>query len=539
MRPFRVFSPLAGLSMIGFSPSTTQTANRAAFRDADGAQAWLAAQPQADAAAMSSALIAQIEALNLLDLSPRERFKTLDVLRKAVFAAGTGGQPRYEGKPLPLDADEQAALDAALRLWRAYAVGYRQCLQACLDGDASLSRYVTRVAHRVSSCLRLEQLTGYAGGAAPRPGFWESFHTLFLAAEQIGCAAEMVEDRLSGETQASSVCGQYAMALMLHLAQPFSLSSGQLAVAARWLARWREQARIDGLAVRNAKYSPILLDLAVDRPIHDGGGPARLPRWLSLGSVQRKIRQRLDALAAGESPESLKLGGGLSAENCMALLETLSSNLRRPAPFLPAAADGLPGLAVGVGLSAIHRLLGGKGIEEVVLHSDFSTDDPPVRREAKPHSEAERERWRLARWEGKELALLRAPGKGSSRLALHGLLAIARQKQDYLLAVISGLWQNEDGILFCTADLLPGGVTPRIAEIRNWMTGEVVCHPAFQLSAQADGAQDMLLLPTGVLARASGVRFFDCDGQLLFETRLADCLERGDEVEFWRVASND
>ncbi|MDR2112550.1 MAG: hypothetical protein LBQ62_05560 [Candidatus Accumulibacter sp.] len=515
-----------------------RTASRAAFRDADGAYAWLAAQPRGDASVMLSGLTAQIEALNLQDLSPRGRFKILEVLRKEVFVAGAACRRQCEGRPLPLDADEQASLDAALRLWRAHAVGYQHCLQACLDGDESMSRYVARVAHRVSSCLRMEQLTGYAGGAAPRPGFWESFHTLFLAAEELGCVMEMVEDRLPGETRASSVSGQYATALMLHLAQPFSLSSGQLAVVVRWLARWREHTRIDGQATTtDARYSPIPLDLAADRPIHEKDGQAHLPRWLSLGNVQRKIRQRLDALAAGESPENLNLGSCLSAKNCQSLLERLSSNLRHPLPVLPAATDGMPTLSVCAGLAGIHRLLSGKRLEEM-LPADSSTDDPPAGREARPPGDLGQERWRLAHWESNEQVLLRAPGNGASRLTLHGLLAVGRQ-ENYLLAVINALWQNGDGTLFCAVNPLPGGVTPRVAEIRNWMTGEVAYHPAFQLSSEEDRARDRLLLPAGLLVRASGVRFFDCGGELLFGLRVADCLERGDEVEFWQVASND
>ncbi|MDR3300660.1 MAG: hypothetical protein LBU43_11870, partial [Candidatus Accumulibacter sp.] len=94
--------------------------------------------------AMLSGLSAQIEAFNLQDISSRGRFKTLEVLRKAVFLAGTDCRRRCEGKPLPLDADDRATFDAACRLWRSYAVGYQQCLQACLDGDVSLSKHAAR-----------------------------------------------------------------------------------------------------------------------------------------------------------------------------------------------------------------------------------------------------------------------------------------------------------------------------------------------------------------------------------------------------------
>ncbi|MDR2787609.1 MAG: hypothetical protein LBD06_04475 [Candidatus Accumulibacter sp.] len=511
---------------------------------------WLAAQPQSDPLCMLPGLLARIEALGLLDVPPHERLKTLEVLRKTVFAVGAACQRQCEDDPLPLGTGKQATLSMTRRLWRGYALGYRQCLQACLDDAASLSREAAaRAAHRTAICLRAEQLVGYAGGFAPALGFWKSFHALFSAAERLGCLTETQEDRLFGETRTSSVFGQYAMALMLHLARPFSLSSGQLAAVTRWLARWRERVQIDEQAPE-ARHDPIPLDLAADRPVREGEGKARQPRWLSLGSVQRKIRQRLDALAAGESPESLRLGDKLSAENCMTLLNRLADNLRRPPQALPADAENLPSLSVGAGLAFIHCLLGGKGFENALRAASAGDDDLFTRnRQAvyghvapeAPHAEAEPEHWRLARRESDELVLLRLPGEGKSRLVLHGLLAVGQQEErkDYLLAVITALWQNDDGILFCSADPLPGRVTPRVAEIRNWVTGEVARHPAFQLGAAGDRAQDVMLLPAGVLVRASGIRFFDDGGELQFELRVSDCLERGDEVEFWRVPSND
>ncbi|MDR0577959.1 MAG: hypothetical protein LBI87_10595 [Candidatus Accumulibacter sp.] len=543
--------------MTGIAPSSAfQATSPAAFHDAESASLWLAEQPQANMPAMLSSLRAEIEVFNLLDVSPRRRLKTLEVLRKAAFTVGLDCRRRCEGKPLPLATAERSALDAARHLWRSYAVGYEICLQACLDGDASLSKHAARVAHRVSFCLRAEQLTCYAGGVLPEPGFWKSFHALFLAAESLGCASVMEEDGLLGETRASSVSGQYAMALMLHLARPFSLSCGQLATAARWLARWRELARIEPSEDLDARYWPIPLDLATDGPIPENGNEDGIPRWLSLDGVLRKIRRRIDALSAGELPENLKLGGGFPAKDCAALLETLADRLQRPPPAVPADTAALPEISVGIGLAAIHRLLGGEKMKEALRSPPPLADDHlsaeqlavfgRVVRETRPDAEAEvkveLERWRQAQWERGErggLTLARPPGNGTSRLALRGLLAIDRKEGGYLLAIIDGLWQGGDETLFCTAVPFAGDVTPRVAEIRNWTTGEVTRHPAIQIARSEDRAYDCLLLPAGVLVRASGVRFFDGEGELLFGLRVSDCLERGGGVELWRAPDND
>jgi hypothetical protein len=494
---------------------------------------------------MLSGLKTQIEAFNLQKVFPRERFKTLEVLRKQAFMTGNECRRKCEGRPLPLAAVEQEMLDMARGLWRSYAQAYRQCLETCLArDDASMSSYAAHVAHRVSSCLRMEQLTCYAGNVIPGPGFWKSFHDLFLAAEQAGCLGDTIEDRLLGETRDSSVRGQYAMALMLYLAQPFHLSSTQLTAVVRWLARWREQARVSEQEDTGSKYLPVLLDLDADWPIHEGSGNARLPRWLSLDNVQRKIRKRRSALIAGESPESLRLGNEFSTEVCAALLKTLSNRLKQTPPLLSPDTESMPTLSVGVGFSDIHRLFGGRLEEKIPLDDHMFKEQLAVfghaRSEAPTEAEVNMEEWHLAYSGHEELVLMRPPpaDEASSRLALYDLLAFSRSGA-CKLAMICGLWQGNNGVLFCAVKSLSGGVTPRVAEIRNWATGKVTRYPAFQLAADADRMQDQLLLPAGVLARSSGVRFFDAGGQLLYELRVAECLERTGDLEFWRIASQD
>ena len=63
--------------MHGFSLPSTQAINQADFRNADSASKWLAAQPQANVAAMLASLIKQIDAFNRYEVSARERFKTM------------------------------------------------------------------------------------------------------------------------------------------------------------------------------------------------------------------------------------------------------------------------------------------------------------------------------------------------------------------------------------------------------------------------------------------------------------------------------
>ena len=527
--------------MHGFSLPSIQAVNLADFRDAVSASKWLAAQPQANVAAMLASLVKQVDAFNHYDISARERFKTMEVLRKAIFSINGDCRRRFENKPLPLAPGEQSVLDTVRRLWRLCAIAYQHCLKSCVDGDAALSAHSARVAHRVMFCLRLEQLDSYAAAMEPGTGFWRNLHAVLEVAEGLGIAGEMVGDRLLGETSESTVTGQYAMALLLHLAQPPSLTAGQFAAVTRWLSRWREQVSVAERPGRDAKSVCIPLDLSVDRPIHASPDSPVQPRWLSLDGVLRKMRRRIESLAAGESPESLKLGSGLSAEVCRALLETLAFRLQHPAPKLNST-DSMPPLDIGSGLVNIYRLLGGEELEDP-LRPASSADNHLSKEQLAVFGHVVRERlappetmlesWCLGRDDGNELVLLRAADAATSRLSLRGVLALKRQ-DGYKLAVISSLGQRADGVLQVSIDLLPGDVLPCVAEIRDRTSGKSVRHPVFLLSVR-DCNEQSLLVPAGMMARATTVRFFDGCGQSLPKLRLVDCVERGGEVEYWRV----
>ena len=120
----------------------------------------------------------------------------------------------------------------------------------------------------------------------------------------------------------SHIGGHLAWAFLLRLADPYRLSAAQLAVANRAISRWRELAAFRQAPDDDPRAHSI--DLA---PLFDGPLPEGLPRWLEVRKVVRKINQRIEALQAGESPESLKLGRELSGNACIRLLHDLESSL--------------------------------------------------------------------------------------------------------------------------------------------------------------------------------------------------------------------
>ena len=523
--------------MTWFSLPTIHAGNKAAFADARSASAWLATQPQANSLAMLGELLTQIRSFNTCDIKPSERFKTMSALRKVLFAVSGDCQRRYENKPLPLLPAEYAVLDAVCALWRECLVAYLHCLRACLDGDSRMVLHAAKVAHRAIVCLRMEQLNRYAGGAELDGDFWRNLHSVMASAETLNAGQAPVEDPMLGETRESSVAGQYAMALMLHMARPYALSRAQFAAVTRWLARWREQARIRREPDSKSKSPCFALDLASDKPLHDNLRAPKYVRWLAVGAVLRKIADRLEALAAGESPESLKLGSGLSAEACGELLDALAENLRCPLPpEMPIPADA-PAATVALSLDNIYRVLGGGGLraddpvaalgsragEQIAVFGHVVRDE---------ESQGKTEFWSVVRCAGQDWQLYRPAGAGEARLALRSLVALqVAPEAPFQLAQVTSLYSRGEGNVRIALRLLPGEPQALLAEVREKVTSRMQRHPAFMLPTTGDGIDASLLLPAGVVGRAAAMRFLDGIEQRSLGFRLGRIIERGSDHE--------
>jgi len=536
--------------MTWFSLPITQADSKAAFDDSVSAADWLALQPQANASVMLGELLKQIHAFNAAQMPPHERFRTIEALRQAFFSVSTECQRRFEKKPLPLLRSEQFVLDTVRQLWSACTIAYLHCLRACLERDPTILRHGARVAHRALACLRMEQTNCYLGGAALSAAFWPDVHAVLASAEQLGVAREPVSDKLLGGPEESTISGQYAMALLLHLAQPFRLSRAQFAAVSRWFSRWRELTAVEKPANADPKSCCLRLDLAGAGPMHDSAGVPGLERWLVLTDILEKMRQRLGLLAAGQAPESLKLGSGLSANACATLLGELGDRLRSPPPAPPTVFGEVMLTLVAAGPENIHPLLGGEGLKDPVEPtSALSADQIAIfghvlRAGADEivHPERQAETWQLLGRSAGELMLLRPPGCGEARLNLQGLLAIrqpqrAGEPARFVLAAISSLYSRDDLSLCITATLFAGKPVPFVAEIKDKGDGKISRHPAFVLAGKNSTVSHSIVLPAALPARAASLRLYRDRSSPRLNLRLAELIERGGDHEHWTLAN--
>lgn len=521
--------------MTWFSLPPLRSGTPPPFVDKAGCERWLAAQPLANAAQMQGELAERLESLNGWAIEARERYRILELLRQPIVAVEAESVKRYEHRPLPLSAVEQKALAASCRLWRELATAYLHCLRACLDGDSALVPDAAKVCHRTISALRHEQLARYRGGVAVPGPWWRRLHAVLAAAEQLGVEATTVGDRLLAETRESTVRGHYAMAILLHLARPAELSRSQFAAVVRWLARWRELAVIHSAPATLGSARCVVVDLAADAPLHHGDSAPAMPRWLALDAVLGKLKGRLRSLQEGDSPEALKLGSGLPADACSALLQSLHGALQHPPPLPPPLRDGARTVGVAGSVEQAYRLLGGGGLVDEAAPSSISTRREHEQiaifgRVVKPAAAAPGtvvdEAWQVLAERAGELVLRRPPGDGGDcRLSCRSFVAV-RDAGGLRLAIVRSLSAQEDGSLYAAFRLLPGHGLPVQAAGLEKGTNRRLDLPAIFLPPHA-GAPASVFLPGGQSARLARLEIAALPDGL----RLGEALERGANYE--------
>lgn len=256
------------------------------------------------------------------------------------------------------------------------------------------------------------------------------------------------------------------------------------------------------------------------------------------------MRQRAELLAAGQSPESLKLGSSLSARECMALLKTLDFRLAHPQAPRDVAPPSVA-LVVTVGIENCHRQLGG-ATSTTGTAATSSFDSQLVAQQiavfghavSKPDRSNERagELWRLIAQDAGQLQLVRPPGAGDARLALRSLLMLRLpQHAEDLLATVSSLCACRDGSLRIDARRLNGRPVAVLAEVRDRHAAKLERHAAIVIAAPNGIGAPQLFVAAGLSPRTTPVRFVDLDGEPMPALRVDEFLDQGVDCERWTV----
>lgn len=489
------------------------------FHDLPSAKAWLATQPQTQPMHMLNAIGEQIEAIEGAMFPPTLAVALLNLLRSAAVPGQNAIEARYVRKALPMPGEDERCFELAQKLWFRLGIAYLRLAPHFPPADKCLPL------HRAACAFRMAQFCHFQA-ARECPALLDRLLFSILAqAESSGILRQPLPDpdfRYLGEAH---IAGHLAWAFMLRLIDPYRLSAAQLAVANRAISRWRELAGFQSMPDDDPRAHSVDLTPLFGNPLPEG-----VPRWLEVRKVERKIEQRIAALQAGESPESLKLGRELSGAACIRLLRDLEASLE-PRTGTPSTEIGEIELAFGA--EHAFNVLTGEALnpnsaldsgsaslahQRVALFGFDRVSSMPnsVKKLTVPS-----EKWTLV--DGKAV---RPPDAEGTRRLSPCLVASMRNGKP-MLGVLQGLLTSASGALSADLAWYAGPVEAgRLLRANN--------QPVIPAFLMRDDDQYSLLVPANAAVRLNlGLSF---QGGALSSLLPTEVLERG--IDFIRYAVN-
>lgn len=517
------------------SPRTLQ------FTDSADCKRWIEKLPLTNIQQAQRILAAQCAALNAAELPALERLKILEVLKEPVGFVQSESANCYAGKPLPLDANEAAVWASVIELWAEMNRNYQQCLGAYRQGDLTIAPHAPLITLRCLRALGCQMLDCYRVYHRPPGALWRALHELYSFAEQHGFTRIRVQDSFAQRDPDSSCAETYVQALLAHLANPYALSTRQLAFMQRWVEKW---ATLVGLVAQPLTASAIPA-LAVDLGSSDGiefasdRQPGPNHRHVDLEQLSKTLRQTITLLKQGQTPAQLGLGDNARQPGCENLLMLLYVQWCRAGTGRgEERQQAEERISVCFGIPAAHfQVSGGRGFRQPgELTSsekrDLDTYGYIVRthHDVNVKDENRFETWQIANQSASGfMCILREPNS-QARISHNQLIALRRgDSKQFQVGMVQWLRLEENQELCCGVRMFPG--TPQAVAVRpsNFSPADSRYERALYLPEMpATATPATLILPPGWFQSGSFVEVFSDRKQV---AKLLNLLEMGGDFD--------
>jgi len=485
------------------SPPGVALSQAPALMDVKACEQWLAHASLADPRQACQALTTLLEELEERPPHEAAHLEILERLRDPIAIANTAHARKFTGRPLPLRDHEAQAFDEVFDLWTAYARAFRRLLRAAVEnGEPAMRPHVGLLCERAASCTAELITTHYRARREVDSEHWQSLHELYRLADAEGVAEQAVPVKRRSAHMAS-LEKVYLRALLIELANPYSLSARDLQWTRRWAGLWGHKVEL-GLSLSAPQGYAV--DLAGEAPPSWTRLEAAAPtlRFLDTTALRRSVKARVRKLEAGEDPDALGLGKDVIGEDAARLLAQLLRAWTEPPTTRQFARRIAPGRTeLVVGLDVIHAACGGKLSRAAGGHWDYSRRDAEQiaiygavadAGEAKPSFTAEK--WDTLDESANGFKLRR---KGAGERVAHRQLVAAKPQgaRAFILSEVRWLCVGIDRALTIGAHALPGLAEPVSARPRWAGRGapEPFVH-AFLISSLPGGSPS-LVLPAG------------------------------------------
>lgn len=532
-----------GGSIMSIQPlTTTKLHGSLRFSNAANCQQWIDTLPLTNVQQVQQMLFEQLSALGAAEIAPIERLKILETLKETVAFVQGEAAKRYAGKPLPLENAEAAVWTNVIALWQELSRNYHHCLKAYREGDLAIAPHAALVTMRAIRHLGDVLFDHYRAYRQVPGAAWRSLHELYALAEQHGFARIRVADSFAQIDPDSSCAESYAQVLLTHLANPYSLSVRQITFVRRWLDKW---AALIGLSNQPLPPSPIpqlVVDLGSSCGIafeHERDPQGGL-RYLDLEQLSKTLRQSINLLKQGQTPEQLGLGDDARQPGCENLMMLLYVQWCRAGTAR--AEDRLPvseTASVCFGIAAAHHQVnGGRAFRQPGELTSREKQDLDtygfivrVEHETGAGQGVSAETWQIVNHSASGfMCMLRTPD-GSGRVSHNQLLAVRRQSgKEFHVGMVQWIRIEENNEMHCGVRLFPG--VPRAISVRpsNFTpVGTSKYERALMLpELPAPATPATIILPAGWFQ--SG-RFVEISSDRKQVAKLLNLLEKGNDFD--------
>lgn len=520
------------------SPESQRTLQ---FTDGADCKRWIEKLPLTNIQQAQRVLTAQCAALNAAEMPALERLKMLEALKESVAFVQSESANGYAGKALPLEAGESAVWAGVIELWEEINHNYQQCLKAYRDGDLAIAPHAPLITMRCLRALGCEMLDYYRVYRRPPGVLWRALHDLYSFAEQHGFTRIRVQDSFAQRDPDSSCAETYAQALLAHLANPYALSTRQLAFMQRWVEKWATLVGLVAQPLPASAMPALAVDLGGSAGIEFASDlePGPNLRYVDLEQLSKTLRQTITLLKQGQTPAQLGLGEHARQPGCENLLMLLYVQwCRAGAGRGEERQQAEERVGVCFGISAAHfHVSGGRGFRQPgELTSSEKRDLDTYGYIMRTHHEVNGkdenrfETWQIANQSASGfMCILREPDS-QARISHNQLIAVRRtDSKQFQLGMVQWLRLEEDQELCCGVRVFPG--TPQAVAVRpsNFSPAASRYERALYLpEVPAAAAPATLILPPGWFQNGAFVEVFSDRKQV---AKLLNLLEMGGDFD--------
>jgi len=277
--------------------------------DLKSATIWVQELPQNDVHQAQQEIIKALDSLNKnSDTSLKERIRVLLYLdEKARFLQETLCREYLATLDDPASLARKL-LPTILLFWEEMATAYQLCLRTFAQhpGSARVREQIPLLTAKALHFHAMQAKWNHICYLPVEHQIWRHLHRLYLFAERENF--DRVPVRLYPQQDDTNCASEYMQAMMLHLANPASLSPTQIEMVDSWLDTWARSLVIEAdFRPQRQMYAVNLGDMKPARKLRRNMLGEKYRYWgieLMLVNINKIVEQ----LKQGELPARLKLG---------------------------------------------------------------------------------------------------------------------------------------------------------------------------------------------------------------------------------------